>query len=47
MKKKQYPEYIKYLTDEANYLDKMDPIKYRDMIQKRRQEAKRAKEKMR
>ena len=46
MKKKQYPEYIKYLTDEADYLEKTDPIKYGNMIQKRRQEAKRAKEKM-
>ena len=46
MKKKQYPEYIKYLEGEADYLEKTDSVKYADMIQKRRQEAKRIKEKM-
>jgi len=47
MKKKQYPEYIKYLTEEAEYLESVDKERYASMIQKRRQEAKRAKEKMR
>ena len=47
MKKKQYPEYIRYLEGEADYLERTDKVRYADMIQKRRQEAKRIKERMR
>lgn len=45
--RRRYEEELTYLEGEADYLEKTDKVRYADMIQKRRQEAKRIKEKMR
>ena len=44
--RRRYEEQIRYLEGEADYLEKLYPERYRDMILKRRQEAKRLQEKM-
>ena len=44
--RRRYEEQIRYLEGEAKYLERLYPERYKDMIQKRRQEAKRLQEKM-